>query len=392
MPRTLPDPPLTPGRIGAARLRVARWATRGQFLLFGFLGGVWGVHIPSVKAHYGLDAGALSLALLALAVGAVLCLTIAGRLIAQFGARAVAFVAGLLMSAGLAAVLVPTKYLLLIALMLAIGGAFALFDVAINAEGSVLEAASGKKVMSGFHGMFSLGGMAGAALGALLISADVRATVQLAAAGAAAAALAAFASAYMLPTHEADAAPAAGYRVPRGALAVLGLLAAVGLLAEAAIYDWSVLYLQEEAGAAPAFAALGFASFSGAMAATRFGGDYLRTHVPAPRLLAASSLLAGVAMTLLLLLRDPWVVLFGLALVGVGFANVVPILFIAATQVPGVAPAPAIAAVSSIGYLGMVVGPPLVGGIAQASSLSWGLAVVALGALLLARGARRIPA
>lgn len=232
----------------------------------------------------------------------------------------------------------------------------------------------------------------GAALGALLISADVPATVQLAAAGAAAGALAAFARAYMLPTHAADAAPSAGYRLPRGALAVLGGLAAVGLLAEAAIYDWSVLYLQEEAGAAPALAALGFASFSGAMAATRFAGDTLRTHFSAQRLLGVSSLLAALAMATLLVVRDPLVALIGLALVGVGFANVVPILLIAATKVPGVAPAPAIAAVSSIGYLGMVAGPPLVGGIAQASSLSWGLAVVVLGALLLAWGARRIPA
>lgn len=385
-------PGLAPGDLGAPRLRVARWATRAQFLLFGFLSGAWGVHVPSVKARYGLDAGALSLALLALAVGAVLALTVAGRVVARFGAQAVVLTAGLLMSAGLAAVLLPTAFGALLALVVLIGIAFALFDVAINAEGSVLEGVSGKKVMSGFHGMFSLGGMAGAALGALMLSADVPATVQLAAAGAVAAALAAFASAYMLPVHAADNAPDAGYRVPRGALAVLGGLAAVGLLAEAAIYDWSVLYLQEETGAAPALAALGFASFSGAMALTRFGGDYLRTHVSAPRLLALSSLLAAAAMATVLIARDPLVALIGLALVGVGFANVVPILFIAATKVPGVAPAPAIAAVSSIGYLGMVVGPPLVGGIAQASSLSWGLAVVVMGALLLAWGARRIPA
>ena len=388
----LPQPALAPGELGATRLRVARWATRAQFLLFGFLSGAWGVHVPSVKARYGLDAGALSLALLALAVGAVLALTVAGRVVARFGAQMVVLAAGLAMSAGLAAVLWPTAFGALLALVVLIGSAFALFDVAINAEGSVLEGVSGKKVMSGFHGMFSLGGMAGASLGALMLSADVAAPVQLAAAAAAAAALTAFASAYMLPAHAADTAPETGYRLPRGALAVLGALAAVGLLAEAAIYDWSVLYLQEETGAAPALAALGFASFSGAMALTRFGGDVLRTHVGAPRLLALSSLLAAAAMATLLIARDPLVALVGLALVGVGFANVVPILFIAATKVPGVAPAPAIAAVSSIGYLGMVAGPPLVGGIAQASSLSWGLAVVAIGALLLAWGARRVPA
>jgi predicted MFS family arabinose efflux permease len=157
----------------AARLRAARWATRGQFLLFGGLTGVWGVHIPSVKAHYALDASALSLALLALAVGAVLCLTMAGRIVSRLGARAAALFAGMLMSAALAAMLAPSGFAALIALVLIFGGAFALFDVAINAEGSALEAVSGKKVMGGFHGMFSLGGMAGAARAAMPIRADV---------------------------------------------------------------------------------------------------------------------------------------------------------------------------------------------------------------------------
>jgi len=384
--------PVVPETRGATRLRAARWATRGQFLLFGCLTGIWGVHIPSVKAHYGLDASALSFALLALAVGAVLCLTMAGRVVSRLGPRAAALLAGVLMSAALAAMLAPRDFTVLIALALAFGGTFALFDVAINAEGSELEAVSGKKVMSGFHGMFSLGGMTGAALAALLIRAAVPAPVQLAVAGAAMAALVATASAFMLPLRAAGVAPPVRYRLPHGALAVLGGLAAVGLLAEAAIYDWSVLYLQDEVGAAPALAALGFASFSAAMAATRFAGDALRTHVSAPRLLAGSGLLAAFAMAAVLVVREPIVALIGLALVGVGLANVVPILFMAASKVPGVAPANGIAAVSSIGYLGMVAGPPLVGGIAQLSSLSWGLGVAVVGgALLLTWGARRIP-
>jgi fucose permease len=245
-------------------------------------------------------------------------------------------------------------------------------------------------VMSGFHGMFSLGGTAGAVLAAVLIKAGVPAASQLAAAGAAVAALGATASTFMLAVPAGDTTPGAGVRVPRGALATLGLLAAVGLLAEAAIYDWSALYLQEETGAAPAQAALGFASFCAAMAATRFAGDALRTRIRAPSLLAGSALLAAVAMAAVLLAREPLVAMVGFALAGVGLANVVPILFVAASRVPGTTPANAIAAVSSVGYLGMVAGPPLVGGIAQASSLTWGLAVVVVGALVLAWGARRI--
>lgn len=375
----------------AARLRAARWATRAHFLFFGALGGLWGVHVPSVKAHYGLDAAALSWVLLALAAGAVLCLTQAGQVIARVGARAAALVSGGVMAAALAAVLLPSDYATLMALAAVLGAGIAQFDVAINAEGSELEAVSGKKVMSGFHGMFSLGGMAGAGLGALAIRAQVPAALQLALAGAGVAAAVAVACAFMLPVRPASVAPAAGYRLPRGALAVLGGLAAVGLLAEGAIYDWSVLYLQEDVGAAPALAALGFASFSAAMAATRFAGDTLRTHIPAPRLLMGSGLLAAAGMALVLWMREPVLALIGLAVVGIGFANVVPILFMAASRVPGVPAAEGIAAVSSIGYFGMVIGPPLVGGIAQFSSLSWGLGVILVGGVLLAWGARHLP-
>jgi fucose permease len=195
----------------------------------------------------------------------------------------------------------------------------------------------------------------------------------------------------MLPRHVAGGPPSPAYRLPRGVLGLLGLLAAVALLAEGAMYDWSVLYLQQDTGAAPALAALGFASFSAAMATARFGGDWLRARVGAAQLLGASGLLAATAMATVLLARDPMVALIGFAVVGFGFANVVPILFSAAARVPGVAPAEGIAAVSSLGYFGMVAGPPLVGGVAQASSLSIGLVAVVLGALLLAWGARRLP-
>ncbi|HET9977166.1 MAG TPA: MFS transporter [Burkholderiaceae bacterium] len=370
-------------------LRRARWATRAQFALFGFTAGVWGVHIPSVKSHYALDAQALSIVLFAVAAGSVACLTQAGRWVTALGARRAAATAGVLMGTTLALALVSHAWPLLLATVVLFGAGCALFDVAINAEASALEAASGKLVMSGFHGMFSAGGMAGAALAALAIRHGIDAGAQLAAAGIGAALAAALASTQMLAVHPHHEHAPRGARWPRPLL-VLGALAAVGLLAEGAIYDWCVLWLRTETGADPAFAALGFASFSAAMAAARFGGDALRARVAAPRLLGASAALAAVAMTVVLVARDPWVGLVGLACVGIGFANVIPILFIGASRVPGVAPARGIAAVSSMGYVGMVLGPPLVGAVAQATSLSWGLGVIALGATLLAFGSRTL--
>jgi len=396
--RPVPNLPLillTPPLPARPSLPAARWATRAQFTALGLTVGAWGVHIPSAQARYGLDEGGLAVALLAAALGAVASLMMAGRVVGRWGPRRVALGSGVAMALALGAALHGGSLPGLAALMVIFGAAGAWFDVAINAEGSELEAASGMKVMSGFHAMFSTGGMLAAAAGAALISAGAAPTVQLWGFAATVALLVGVASAFMLPAQPgapaADGFHESGWRLPRGTLAVLGGLGAVGLLAEGAMYDWGVLYLQAEAGASATVAALGYAAFSAAMAGMRFAGDALRARFAPAALLAASAWVAALALAAVLLLRDPIVALVGFALVGAGFANVVPILFMAATRVPGVAPAAAIAMVSSVGYLGFLIGPALVGGVARATSLSWGLGVVVLAALLLAAGARRLP-
>ncbi|MBP6463186.1 MAG: MFS transporter, partial [Rubrivivax sp.] len=158
---------------------------------------------------------------------------------------------------------------------------------------------------------------------------------------------------------------------------------------EGAMYDWSVLYLRQELGAPTSIASMGYASFSGAMAAGRFGGDWVRARVrPAP-LLRASGVLAALGMVLALAVPHPMAALAGFALVGLGFANMVPVLFSAAGQLPGIAPAQGIAAVASVGYFGMMAGPPLIGFIAEARSLAAGLLVVVFFAVVVAALARR---
>jgi predicted MFS family arabinose efflux permease len=151
-----------------------------------------------------------------------------------------------------------------------------------------------------------------------------------------------------------------------------------------------VLYLKQELHMPQAQAALGYAAFSAAMALSRFGGDALRSRYPEQLLLRGGGALAAVAMAVLLLAGTPWVALIGYALVGAGLAPVVPMLFNAATRVPGVSRAAAIASVSSIGYAGFMIGPPLIGSIAQAVSLTVAMSVVVLAAGLLAIGARRV--
>jgi fucose permease len=381
--------------------RRARHAVHAAFFVFGVIVATLGVHVPQIRAHYGLDDGGLSIALLAIAVGAVLCLAFAGRWIAAFGVRRVAAVAACVMAVALALLLQFDRFALLLVVMLLFGASVGLFDVAINTEGTFIEQALQRKVMSTMHGMWSLGGMAGAALGAWWLQRHVAPLVQMRGVAAGTVVVALVAVACMLPAHapQGDAAAVAARwsglpRAARRTLIALGVLAVLGLLAEGAIYDWSTLYLQRERAAAPSLAALGFACFSAAMAAGRFGGDWLRARVPAARLLRAMALLSASAMAIVLV-SGTWsntlpFALAGLALLGLGLANVIPLLFVAASRVEGVSAAAGIALVSSLGWAGLVIGPPLVGGVAQASSLTWALWLVVLSSLVLALAAGRV--
>jgi predicted MFS family arabinose efflux permease len=366
-----------------------RWASRAQFFASGFIFATWGVHIPTVKGHYGVTEAELGLAMLAAGVGALLGLTQASRWIGRYGARATAGLCGAVYALLLAGLLVMPGYAALLGLLAAFGIVTSVFDVAINTEAAELELRNGHPLMSGMHGMFSLGGMAGAVTGSAALAAGVAPQSHLTLVAVAMALAVVLSAQWMLPREAtAFAVGNEGFRLPRGALVILGVLAALGLIAEGAIYDWSVLYLKQELGSPQQQAALAYASFSAAMAATRFGGDAMRARFAPAVLLRGSALLAAASMTLVLSTDAPWLALAGFAGVGAGFANVVPILFAASARVPGVEPARGIAAVSAAAYLGFMAGPPVIGFLAEVSSLTAALYVVVAFAVALAASSR----
>ncbi|MEQ1683294.1 MAG: MFS transporter [Burkholderiaceae bacterium] len=371
----------------AAARRAWHLAIRAQFLVLGLAMGAWGAQVPSVKSHYGLNERALSIALLAAAAGAVLCLFSAGRLVARFGARHCIQAAGLLMLASLLAVLQSQAYAVLLVLMLLFGASGALFDVAINAEGNTLEAQGERKVMSGLHAMFSLGGMAGALVCSGLHRLAVPASLQLTAISLAIVPALLWAGARASGRHAPGDEAQAPIAWPRGALLWVGLLTALCMVAEGAMYDWSALFVRQELRTSEATGALGFAAFSAAMAAGRLVGDRVRERFVTLMLLRGSGVLAASGMALALSVGAPWAALLGFMLVGLGLANVVPVLYSAAAQVPGVSAAAGVAAVSSIGYMGFMVGPPMIGALASATSLGTALWAVALFAVLMALAA-----
>ena len=373
--------------------RVA-WCLRLQFAALGMLAGTWGAHIPSVKAQHGLTQISLSAVLMAAALGAVSALFFAGRAVARLGTRRAAVFAGWAMCGMFALLLLLPGFWFVLAAALVFGAGMSLFDVSVNSEGAALESRTGRTVMSNLHGMFSLGAMAGAAAASALLRAGIAPALQLAAVALALTGLISLASLGMPapdPKSAQEGADTAHFAWPRGLLLVIGLLIFAGMMAEGVMYDWCVLYLQQDLGLPQSQAALGYAAFAGAMALARFGGDALRARYPETTILLLGALLAAVSVAVVLLVGLPWVAIAGFALAGAGLAPVAPILFNAATRVPGISRAAAIASVTSIGYSGFMVGPPLIGALAQASSLTVALSVVVLAAACLALGARRVP-
>jgi predicted MFS family arabinose efflux permease len=374
---------------------VAR-ATRGTMALF-FVNGAtfatWGVHIPTIKARFGLSDAMLSIAMLAVAGGAIAAMGPVGRWVARVGSARASMASGLAYALATVTILAMPDFRLLLPALMAFGMANAAFDVGMNAQAATVEASRTRPVMSALHGMFSLGGMAGAAFGGLMLSLGVPPLVHAAMMAGLTAAVALGTAPGLLADH--PVLPTAGHHRDHAvrALWLLGLLAFLGLIGEGAMYDWSSVYMRDVALAPADWISLGYAAFSGGMACGRFGGDRLRARWGEADTLTASAWLGFAGIVLALAMPVPAAALVGFSLMGLGAANMVPIFFVAASRLPGVAPAEAIARVARFAYLGLLLGPVLIGGVAHLASLRAGLAVVALTmgwiALAGARSARR---
>jgi MFS family permease len=357
-------------------LRRARLATATLFFVNGCGLGSWLPHIPDVKIWHGLTDGVLGLALFAIAGGAVAALPIAGALTARYGSRPVSRAAALLFCTVLPLPLLAPDFPLLLAAFVLLGIGIGALDVSMNAHAVLVEERYGRPIMSSFHGLFSLGGLIGAGLagGGMAVGLPPVEHLVTSAAVLGAGVLAAWPA--LLPTAPG---PAGGplFVLPRGRLAVLGAIALIAFMAEGAMGDWSAIYLRMDLGASPATAAWGFAAFSLTMAVGRFTGDRLVARFGPSGIVLAGAVLGAATLGTALLVSHPLAALLGFAGMGFGLANVAPIVFSAAGRLPDLAPGIGIAAVSTAGYGGFLVGPPLIGLVAEVGGLPLGLGVVA---------------
>ncbi|MFE2158480.1 MFS transporter [Streptomyces lydicus] len=385
---------VTPTSLPRSDLRRARWAVAAVFLIHGSVTGNFATRIPWIQDHTALSPGQLGLALAFPAIGASLAMPLAGRISHRFGARAA--LRGLLALWTLSLVLPalsPGLYTLCPALLV-YGAASGTADVAMNALGVETEVRLGRPIMSGLHGMWSVGALLGSAAGTVAAHADWDARLHLAGAALVLTLLGALACEGVLDLRSApEEHPPPRFALPPRSALVIGAVGFCAVFAEGAGLDWSAVYLRDRLGTDPGLAAASTTAFACTMAAARLAGDKVVARFGAVRTVRAGGALAAAGGLLVVLARHPAAAMAGFGLMGLGIAVVVPLAFAAAGR-SGPAPSQAIAGVATITYTSGLVAPSAIGGIAQATSLTVSFALVTALACGLVGGAGvlRVPA
>lgn len=362
---------------GRAQLGAATRATRLIFLTSGIGMASWAPMVPYAKARLGLDDADLGLVLLAFGGGSMVSMPLVGWLAHRYGNRKVISVAGLMLCVAIPLLAIVPNAPALAAVLLYFGAMLGAVDVAMNAHAVEVERRDGRALMSGFHGLFSIGGLAGAAIMSTLLALGLTLWTCALAIALLLALIVLSQRSSLLPGVDDAAEWSTVFRLPRGLVLLLGVLCFVSFLAEGSMLDWSAVLLRDFRGFSAASAGIGYACFSVAMAAGRLAGDRVVGRlgpVSAVRIGASTA-----AIGFLLAAMAPWPAasLSGFVLIGLGASNIVPVMFSAAGRLPGTPPAIAIATATTLGYAGLLSGPALIGFVAHVSSLPMAFAGVA---------------
>ena len=358
-----------------------RLSTRLLFLIVGVANATWAPLVPLVKDRAGLDEAGLGLLLLTFGIGSLVAMPSAGAAAARLGYRPVLLAGTLALGLALPVLALASGLVPLTLALLLFGAGMGAVDCVMNLQAVAVERAGGRPMMSGFHGLYSLGCILGALIASALLAAGLGAggSVLLLVGGIAALFAAAWPGILRAERGRGSHGPA--FALPRGPVLVLGLLCGVVFLTEGSALDWSAVFLIQQRGLDPTWAALGYAAFSVTMTAGRLGGDAIVARLGRGRVVVLGGLLAAAGLALSVVVPAWEAALAGYALVGAGCANIVPVLFTAAGRQTAMPARVAVPAVTTLGYAGVLAGPALIGFVAQALGLPGALLLVA--ALLL---------
>lgn len=370
--------------------QLARWSTCLLFFLNGTIIATWATRIPAVQAKLMLSTGELGIALLGTAVGALAAMNLSGYLAARFGSRSVTVIASMCLCLIFPLLALAPTLPILVGTLVLFGASNGSMDVAMNAQAVAVERHYGRPILNSFHACYSLGGLVGALAGGLVAAHSIAPLPHFLSVALCCAILTLVVARSLLPS-EADAqGTAVAFARPTRAILALGLVAFCVVLGEGAMADWSAIYLNGTLRTGAGLAAAGYAAFSVVMAMGRGVGDQLTARLGPRTMMQLGGLVAAVGLTLALVV--PWIplALLGFGLVGAGFSVVFPLTLSAAGRTSKQAAGTAIAAVATCGYVGFLIGPPVIGFIADALSLRIALGVVVLLSLCAAVCARTV--
>ncbi|WP_092722437.1 MFS transporter [Hydrobacter penzbergensis] len=356
--------------------RSHRWAVAVFFFLAGLCFASWASRIPDIKQKLELNDAGLGAVLVALPVGLMTSLPIAGWLVSRWGSKKVVILA----ATGYPLTLVflgAVQHSWQLAAVLFVFGLFGnLFNISVNTQAVGVEALYKRPIMASFHGTWSLAGFSGAAIGTLAVSGSLAPLYHFALICSAVILALLVTRTYLLPT-DAGKSSQPIFAKPDAAILKLGLIAFGSMVCEGTMFDWSGVYFQKVVMVPEQQITLGYVAFMSTMAGGRFIGDRLTARLGAKRMLQCSGLVIAVGLFTAVLFPTVIPATAGFLLVGIGVSSVVPLVYSSAGKSKTMLPGVALAAVSTIGFFGFLFGPPLIGFIAQAASLRVSFSVIA---------------
>jgi len=349
-------------------------ATRIIFFLAGFITATWAVIVPFARGNTGVNEAQLGTLLLCLGVGALIAMPVTGWLTSRFGCRRVILVAVALVVLSTPWLSVLSDPLLLALALLVFGIGIGVTDCAMNIQAILVEKQAEKPVMSGFHGMYSVGGIAGAGFMTLLLAMGVSVLTGCLLA-VVAVIIMTLVSASGLLTY---ANPAEGpvFAVPRGSVLIIGIICFAVFLTEGTVLDWSAVYLTDVRTIPASLGGLGYTCFAVAMTVARLTGDRLISSLGRLPVVLGGALVAAAGMAMVTFIASWPLALLGYTLVGAGCANIVPVMFSAAGRQTAMPQAVAIPAITTLGYLGVLSGPAVIGYVAHYTHLGFSFSLI----------------
>lgn len=361
-------------------------ATRASLFIAGFGISSWAPLVPIVKERAALNEGTLGLLLLFIGVGSFVAMPLASLFATRYGCRKpIVFSVLLIMLALPLLALIQTPWMLGVVLFMfgcGLGGV----EVVANLQAVEVEKAFNKPMMSGFHGMWSIGGMTGAIAVSAFFWLDASPLLSMIIVFALIGALLVWSLGGLLPTPVVSSGSRSA--MPHGVVIVLGMLAFSVFLAEGAVLDWSAIYLRETRSVEHAYAGLGYGLFAIAMTFGRLTGDRLISRFGQQLVVVGGGVVAAIGFVIVVTVSSPMASMFGFLLVGLGASNLAPIMFSAAGKQTRMSETAAIGAVTAMGYAGVVIGPGLVGFFAHAFSLGTSFVGISILFLLIAMSSK----